>query len=205
MIEIIERARKTFVGTIEISKNFAFLVADGKQMPYDLFIPLRSLKGAKSGEKAIARITEWPAGGKNPIGEVIEVIGFPGSNETEMHSILAEFELPYKFTEEVENAAAGLPVDIPEEEYKTRRDFREIPTFTIDPKDAKDFDDALSIQKLPDGNWEIGVHIADVTYYVKPKTILEEEARDRATSVYLVDRVVPMLPEKLSNMVCSLR
>lgn len=205
VIEIVERARKTFVGTIEISKNFAFLVADGKQMPYDLFIPLRSLNGAKNGQKAIAKITEWPAGGKNPIGEVIEVIGFPGSNETEMHSILAEFELPYKFPEDVEAAAARLPVEIPAEEYKKRRDFREVPTFTIDPKDAKDFDDALSLQKLPNGNWEVGVHIADVTYYVDLKSILEEEARVRATSVYLVDRVVPMLPEKLSNNVCSLR
>ncbi len=205
VIEIIERARKTFVGTIEISKNFAFLVADGKQMPYDLFIPLRSLNGAKNGQKAIAKITEWPAGGKNPIGEVIEVIGFPGSNETEMHSILAEFELPYKFPEDVEAAAARLPIEIPAEEYKKRRDFRDIPTFTIDPKDAKDFDDALSLRKLPSGNWEVGVHIADVTYYVDLKSILEEEARVRATSVYLVDRVVPMLPEKLSNNVCSLR
>lgn len=205
VIEIIERARKTFVGTIEISKNFAFLVADGKQMPYDLFIPLRSLNGAKNGQKAIAKITEWPAGGKNPIGEVIEVIGFPGSNETEMHAILAEFELPYKFSEEVEASAARIPVEIPQSEYKSRRDFRQIPTFTIDPKDAKDFDDALSIQKLANGNWEVGVHIADVTYYVDIKSILEEEARLRATSVYLVDRVVPMLPEKLSNNVCSLR
>ncbi len=205
VVEIIERARKTFVGTIEISKNFAFLVADGKQMPYDLFIPLRSLNGAKNGQKAIAKITEWPAGGKNPIGEVIEVIGFPGSNETEMHSILAEFELPYKFPEDVEAAAARLPIEIPAEEYKKRRDFRDIPTFTIDPKDAKDFDDALSLRKLPSGNWEVGVHIADVTYYVDLKSILEEEARVRATSVYLVDRVVPMLPEKLSNNVCSLR
>ncbi len=205
VVEILERARKTFVGIIEISKNFAFLVADGKQMPYDLFIPLRSLNGAKNGQKAIAKITEWPAGGKNPIGEVVEVIGFPGINETEMHAILAEFELPYKFPEDVDAAAGRLPVEIPEEEYKKRRDFREVPTFTIDPKDAKDFDDALSIQKLPNNNWEIGVHIADVTYYVESKSILEEEARVRATSVYLVDRVVPMLPEKLSNNVCSLR
>lgn len=205
VVEIIERARKTFVGTIEISKNFAFLVADGKQMPYDLFIPLRSLNGAKNGQKAIARITEWPAGGKNPIGEVVEVIGFPGTNETEMHAILAEFELPYKFPEDVEAAAGRLPVEIPDPEYKKRRDFRKVPTFTIDPKDAKDFDDALSLQKLPNGHWEVGVHIADVTYYVELKSILEEEARVRATSVYLVDRVVPMLPEKLSNNVCSLR
>jgi ribonuclease R len=205
VVEIIERARKTFVGIIEISKNFAFLVADGKQMPYDLFIPLRSLNGAKNGQKAIARITEWPAGGKNPIGEVTEVIGFPGSNETEMHAILAEFELPYKFPEDVEAVAGRLPVEIPDSEYKKRRDFRNVPTFTIDPKDAKDFDDALSLQKLPNGHWEVGVHIADVTYYVELKSILEEEARVRATSVYLVDRVVPMLPEKLSNNVCSLR
>jgi ribonuclease R len=205
VVEIIERARKTFVGIIEISKNFAFLVADGKQMPYDLFIPLRSLNGAKNGQKAIARITEWPAGGKNPIGEVTEVIGFPGSNETEMHAILAEFELPYKFPEDVEAVAGRLPVEIPDSEYKKRRDFRNVPTFTIDPKDAKDFDDALSLHKLPNGHWEVGVHIADVTYYVELKSILEEEARVRATSVYLVDRVVPMLPEKLSNNVCSLR
>jgi ribonuclease R len=204
-VEIIERARKTFVGTVEISKNFAFLAADSKQMPYDIFIPLKSLKGAKNGQKAIGRITEWPTGGKNPIGEIVEVIGFPGSNETEMHAILAEFELPYRFPEEIEAAAAKIPVEIPKEEYHKRRDFREVPTFTIDPKDAKDFDDALSIQKLPDGNWEVGVHIADVTYYIDQKSILEEEARIRATSVYLVDRVVPMLPEKLSNNVCSLR
>ncbi len=205
VVEIIERARKTFVGTIEISKSFAFLVVDGKQMPYDLFIPLRSLKGALHGQKAIAKITEWPAGGKNPIGEVTEVIGFPGTNETEMHSILAEFELPYKFSEEVEAAAANIKDEIPKEEYAKRRDFREVPTFTIDPKDAKDFDDALSFQKLPNGHYEIGVHIADVTYYVTPKSVLDEEAINRATSVYLVDRVVPMLPEKLSNAVCSLR
>lgn len=205
VVEILERARKTFVGTIEISKNFAFLVSDGKQMPFDLFIPLRALHGAKNGQKAICRITEWPSGAKNPIGEVLEVIGFPGSHETEMHAILAEFELPYKFSDDVENAAASIKEEIPAEEYAKRRDFRKTPTFTIDPTDAKDFDDALSLKKLENGNWEVGVHIADVTYYVKPKSVLDEEALTRATSVYLVDRVVPMLPEKLSNKVCSLR
>jgi ribonuclease R len=205
VVEIIERARTTFVGIIEISKNFAFLVPSGKQIPFDIFIPIRSLKEAKDGQKAVAKIVEWPSGTKNPIGEVIEVLGFPGQNETEMHAILAEFELPYHFLKEVEDAAGELSDKISPEEYKRRRDFRGIPTFTIDPTDAKDFDDALSMRKLKNGLWEVGVHIADVSHYVQPNDILDEEALNRATSVYLVDRVVPMLPERLSNFICSLR
>lgn len=205
VVEIIKRAKDSIVGVIEMSKNFAFLVPDGKQIPFDIFIPTRSLNKAKNGQKAVVRITEWPSGNKNPIGEVIDVLGFPGENETEMHAILAEFELPSKFSAEVDAAANAISDKIPDEEYKTRRDFRGITTFTIDPADAKDFDDALSLRKLDNGNWEVGVHIADVTYYVKPGTILEEEASTRATSVYLVDRVVPMLPERISNFVCSLR
>ena len=205
VIQIIERARDSFVGIIEISKDFAFLLPDNRKMPYDLFIPLDKLNGAKNGEKAIARITDWPEKVKNPFGEVVEVLGQPGENETEMHSILAEFDLPYKFPEEVNQAAEEISDVIPEDEIKKRRDFRKITTFTIDPHDAKDFDDALSLEKLDNGLFRIGVHIADVTHYVTPKSIVDEEGSDRATSVYLVDRVVPMLPERLSNFICSLR
>ncbi len=205
VIEIIERARDTFVGIVEVSRNFAFFLPDSRQMPYDLFIPLDKLNGAADGQKVIAKITEWPRNSKNPFGEIIEVLGAPGDNETEMHAILAEFGLPYKFPEEVEKEAEAIPEKITKADYQKRRDFREIPTFTIDPEDAKDFDDALSLQKLPNGNWEAGIHIADVSHYVRPKTLLNQEAYKRGTSVYLVDRVVPMLPEKLSNNVCSLR
>jgi ribonuclease R len=205
VIEILKRARDTFVGTVEVSDRFAFFLPDSRQMPFDLFIPVDKLNGARDGQKVIARITDWPRRAKNPLGEVIEVLGDPGENETEMHAILSEYGLPYRFSEEVEAEAAKIPDKIPEPEYKSRRDFREVPTFTIDPEDAKDFDDALSLRKLPGGHWEAGIHIADVTYYVKPKTLLEQEAYQRGTSVYLVDRVVPMLPEKLSNKVCSLR
>jgi len=161
--------------------------------------------GAKHGQKAIARIMDWPERARNPFAEIIDVLGDAGNNNTEMHAILAEFDLPYKYPEAVDQAANRIPEEIPEDEFKNRRDFRKVPTFTIDPADAKDFDDALSLQKLENGLWEIGVHIADVTYYVKPESLLEDEAYNRATSVYLVDRVVPMLPEKLSNGVCSLR
>lgn len=205
VVDIIERARNSFVGIIETSKNYAFLVPSGKQIPFDIFVPTKSLNGAKNGEKAVVKITEWPAGAKNPIGEVVEVLGMPGLHETEMHAILAEFELPYRFAPEIDAAANALSEQIPSEEYKKRRDFRNITTFTIDPKDAKDFDDALSLQKLPNGHWEVGVHIADVTHYIKPGSVLDDEGLDRATSVYLVDRVVPMLPERLSNHICSLR
>jgi ribonuclease R len=205
VVEILERARNTFVGTVEISRNYAFLLPDSRKMPFDIFIPLEKLKGVKHGQKAIARITEWPEKVKNPFGEIVDILGYPGENDTEMHSILAEFELPIKFPKEVEAYAETIPDVITPEELKERRDFRKVPTFTIDPADAKDFDDALSLQPLEEGLWEVGVHIADVSYYVKPKTILDDDAYDRGTSVYLVDRVVPMLPEKLSNGVCSLR
>ncbi len=204
VIEIIERAKSVFVGTIQTSKNFAFLVPTGK-VGFDIFIPLEKLKGAKNGQKAIAEITEWPVRARSPFGEIIEVLGDSGDNDAEMHAILAEYELPHKFPENVNKAAEKIPLEIPQEEYQNRRDFRKITTFTIDPEDAKDFDDALSLRKLENGNMEVGIHIADVTFYVVPNTIIEEEAQSRATSVYLVDRVVPMLPERLSNGVCSLR
>ena len=205
VVEIIKKSTESFVGVIEISKNFAFMVANSRQMPYDVFIPLTKLQGAQNGDKVIVKITEWPEKYKNPFGEVVNVLGKPGENDTEMHAILAEFDLPYKFDKKVEDAANEISEIITEADYKERKDFRNITTFTIDPTDAKDFDDALSIQKLENGNWEVGVHIADVTHYVKKKSIVEEEAYERATSVYLVDRVVPMIPEKLSNLVCSLR
>jgi ribonuclease R len=204
ILEILERAKSVFVGTVQISRNFAFLIPSGK-VGFDIFIPLEKLKGAKDGQKAVAEILEWPGNARSPIGEIKDVLGDAGNNDTEMHAILAEFELPYKFPVNVDHAAEKIPLEIPDEEIKKRRDMREIVTFTIDPHDAKDFDDALSLQKLKNGNWEVGVHIADVTHYVVPNTIIEDEAQSRATSVYLVDRVVPMLPERLSNGVCSLR
>lgn len=205
VVEIIKRKKTTFVGTVEISRNYAFLVPVGKQMPYDIFIPLGKLNGAQEGEKAIAQITEWPKKSKNPVGQILNVLGKPGENDTEMHAILAEYDLPYQFPEKVNEAAEEISDEITDEEVALRRDFRSVTTFTIDPHDAKDFDDALSVKKLENGNWEIGVHIADVTHYVRKGSIIEQEAFDRATSVYLVDRVVPMLPERLSNGVCSLR
>lgn len=205
IVEIIERAKEEFVGTIEISKNFGFLVPDNKKMLVDLYIPKEALKGAKHGEKAIARITDWPEHASSPFGEVVEVLGKQGEHDVEIHSILAEYGLPRHFPPAVEAEADKVSDTISKEEIAKRRDFRDTLTFTIDPHDAKDFDDALSLKKLDNGNWEIGVHIADVTHYVTPGSELEEEAVKRATSVYLVDRVVPMLPEKLSNMVCSLR
>lgn len=205
IVEVLERARVKFVGTIQLSPKFAFLVPDNNRVHVDIYIPLENLKGAKDGQKAIAQIVEWPKNGVNPIGEIIDVLGNVGENNTEMHAILAEYGLPYEFPKDVERAADLIPVTITKEEIAKRRDFREITTFTIDPVDAKDFDDALSIQRLNNGNWEIGVHIADVSHYVKPGSIIDKEAIARATSVYLVDRVVPMLPEILSNNVCSLR
>jgi ribonuclease R len=204
VVEVIERSRTTFVGTVELMPNFAFLIPDSKNMPFDLFIPLSKINGAKQGQKAVARVVDWDPKSKNPVAEIIDVLGYPGQHETEMHAILAEFELPYNFTEEVESASKEISEVITEADIKGRRDFRKIPTFTIDPADAKDFDDALSLRKLDSGNWEVGVHIADVTHYVKPESILDKEAKQRATSVYLVDRVVPMLPERLSNHICSL-
>ncbi len=205
IVEVLERAKIKFVGTIQISPRFAFLVPSNNKVHVDIYIPLDKLNRAKNGQKAIAKITEWPKNGVNPIGEIIEVLGDVGENNTEMHAILAEFGLPYEFPKDVERSADLIPIKITAEEISKRRDFRDITTFTIDPVDAKDFDDALSIQKLKNGNWEIGVHIADVSHYVKPSSMIDQEAISRATSVYLVDRVVPMLPEVLSNNVCSLR
>jgi ribonuclease R len=205
VIEIVERSKAAFVGIIEIGKYHAFLLTDSKILSNDIFIPREKLKGAKNGQKALVKIIEWPDKANNPIGEVVDVLGDAGNNQTEMHAILAEFGLPYKYPENVEKAARKIPTEITQEDIKTREDYREVMTFTIDPKDAKDFDDALSIQKLKNGNWEIGVHIADVTHYVKPGSLIDKEAATRATSVYLVDRTIPMLPESLSNGLCSLR
>lgn len=205
IVEVLERASDQFVGMVEISKGFAFLIPQSKNMPVDIFIPENKINGAKNGEKAIARITDWPKNAKNPFGEITEVIGKPGNNEVEMQSILASWDFPLKFPDKVIAEADKIPSIIPEEDIRQRKDFRNVFTCTIDPYDAKDFDDALSLRKLENGHWEIGVHIADVSHYVKPGSALDEEAYERGTSVYLVDRVIPMLPEKLSNMVCSLR
>ncbi|PKP23013.1 MAG: ribonuclease R [Bacteroidetes bacterium HGW-Bacteroidetes-21] len=205
VVEIIKRAKNTYVGTAQLSHGFAFVVPDGKSLANDIFIPPDKLKGVKDGQKVIASITDWPASNKNPVGEIIEVLGFAGEHAVEMNAIMAEFELPVAFPAEVEEEAKNIPLKITAAEIKKRRDFRKITTFTIDPEDAKDFDDALSIQRLDNGNYEIGVHIADVTHYVDPESLLEKEAQNRATSVYLVDRVIPMLPENLSNFLCSLR
>ncbi|MFL5764861.1 MAG: ribonuclease R [Bacteroidia bacterium] len=205
IVEVIQRGKTEFVGTVQVSAKFAFLVPSNAKIHTDIYIPIEKLNGAKDGQKAIAKITQWPANGVNPIGEITAVLGNVGENNTEMHAILAEYGLPYEFPKDVERAADLIPVKISKEEISRRRDFRDITTFTIDPVDAKDFDDALSIQKLKNGNWEIGVHIADVSHYVKPGSMIDKEAISRATSVYLVDRVVPMLPEILSNNVCSLR
>lgn len=205
VIEILEHKESTFVGTLQVTKGFAFLVTENRKLANDIFIPADGLKGGKNGQKAIVRIVEWPENAKNPIGEVLDVLGAAGDNTTEMHAILAEYGLPYKYPEAVEQAAAKISDLISEEEIALREDFRQVLTITIDPKDAKDFDDAISMRRLPNGNWEVGVHIADVTHYVKPGSIIDKEAEARATSVYLVDRTIPMLPERLCNQICSLR
>lgn len=205
VIEILEKGKREFVGIIERNKKYSFVIVDKRYIPYDIFVDNDDTMNAKNGQKVVVKITEWPKKAKNPIGKVTKVLGDVGNNETEMHAILEEFDLPYRFTKEIEDEANALPDEIPASEIKSRRDFRDVLTFTIDPADAKDFDDALSIEFLEDETYQIGVHIADVTFYVRPDTKLEEEAQKRGTSVYLVDRVVPMLPEKLSNNVCSLR
>ena len=205
IIEIIDRAKTEFVGVLQMNKNFGFVVPDDIRMYADIFIAKKHINGAENGDKVLVTMTDWPENSKNPFGKITTVLGKPGDHNTEMHSILVEYNLPYKFPKEVEEDAAKLPIEITEKEIAKRRDFRDILTFTIDPKTAKDFDDALSFQLLENGNYEIGIHIADVSHYVQENTILEEEAYHRATSVYLVDRVVPMLPEVLSNNVCSLR
>ena len=205
VVEVIKRAKTEFVGTIKITPKFAFVVPDSHKLHVDFFIRLNDTNGAKDGQKVLIKFKEWKSGEQNPTATVESVFGFPGEHKTEMNAIMAEYGLPEHFPDVVEAEAKKLPVNITKEEISKRRDFREITTFTIDPVDAKDFDDALSIQKLENGNWEIGVHIADVSHYLKPGTILDKEAVNRATSVYLVDRVIPMLPEVLSNFVCSLR
>ena len=205
VVEILERVKTKFVGTIERSGNFAFLIPNRRFMPYDIFIPLKDLKNGKTGQKAIAQIVEWPQRAKNPIGKIIDILGNEGENNTEINAILAEYDLPYSFPKRIDQAAKKISGEISEMEISHRKDFRNITTFTIDPDDAKDFDDALSIKQLKNKNWQVGVHIADVTFYVRPNTAIEKEAYKRATSIYLVDRVIPMLPERLSNNICSLR
>lgn len=205
VIEILQRANDTFVGTLEVEKSYAFLVTENRTLANDIFIPKDKLKGGKTGDKAVVKVTEWPDKAKNPIGQVLDILGKAGDNTTEMHAILAEFGLPYVYPQSVEKAADKIPAEISAEEIARREDFRKVTTFTIDPKDAKDFDDALSIRPLKDRLWEVGVHIADVTHYVKEGSIIDKEAEKRATSVYLVDRTIPMLPERLCNFICSLR
>lgn len=203
--QIIERKRTTFVGVVQMQKNFAFVVPTDRRMYTDIFVPKADCNGAEDGDKVLVRITQWTSRANSPYGVVEKVLGKPGEHHTEMHAILAEYGLPHEFPAEVEAYAQGLDTTIKQEEIARRRDMRGVLTFTIDPRDAKDFDDALSFQVLENGNFEIGVHIADVSHYVQPNTILDDEAYQRATSVYLVDRVVPMLPEVLSNFACSLR
>ena len=203
--EIIKRSDKQFVGTLQVRKDYAYLLTEDRTLANDIFIPRNMLKKGQSGDKAIVKIVEWPENAKNPIGKVIDILGQAGDNTTEMHAILAEFGLPYVYPKNVETAAENISDIITPEDYAEREDFREITTFTIDPKDAKDFDDALSIRPLKPGLWEVGVHIADVTHYVKEGSCIDREAEKRATSVYLVDRTIPMLPERLCNLLCSLR
>ncbi|MFD1315011.1 ribonuclease R [Namhaeicola litoreus] len=205
VIEILKRSKTEFVGVTELHENFAFVIPDDAKMYCDIFIAKENVVDVEDGDKVLASIIDWPEKSKNPFGKIMQVLGKPGDHDTEMHSILLEYGLPYKFPDEVEKFAENIPIEISEEEVKKRKDFREILTFTIDPKDAKDFDDALSFEVLENGNFKIGIHIADVSHYVKEKTLLDDEAYNRGTSVYLVDRVVPMLPEILSNNVCSLR
>ncbi len=204
--EILERAHDQFVGRLKVERDFAYLVPDGNVFANNIILPKNRLKGGKTGEKVVVKVTKWPEGdNKNIIGEVVDVLGEQGDNDVEMHSILAQYGLPYKYPKRVEEAAEKISAEITEQDYKEREDFRNVTTFTIDPHDAKDFDDALSIRRLADNLWEVGVHIADVSHYVTEGSIIDKEAQKRATSVYLVDRTIPMLPERLCNFICSLR
>ncbi|MCH2229413.1 MAG: ribonuclease R [Crocinitomicaceae bacterium] len=205
ILNVVERERTQFVGTIQMHDNFAFLVPDNSRVGTDIYIRKEKLKGAKNGDKALAKITVWPKSQDNPYGEVIEVLGNTGGNDVEMISILVNQGLDYQFNEDVLSESETLTLELDKKEIAKRRDFRDVLTFTIDPHDAKDFDDALSIKKLQNGHVEVGVHIADVSHYVRPGMAMDKEALKRSNSVYLVDRVIPMLPEQLSNMVCSLR
>ena len=205
IVEVLERARTEFVGIFSISHGYAFVVSERVTMPLNFYIPRGCYKRAKDGQKVIVKMTDWPDNSRNPFGEVVKVLGYPGENNVEMQSILLEYEYPLEFPKDVEKEANKISDKIPSSEIKNRRDFRDVFTITIDPKDAKDFDDAISYRKLPNGNHEVGVHIADVSHYVKPGSAIDREAQERGTSVYLVDRTIPMLPEKLCNNVCSLR
>ncbi|MBE6297203.1 MAG: ribonuclease R [Bacteroidales bacterium] len=205
VVEIVKRVHNTFVGELRVERHYAFLAIESRIMPQDIFIPKDMLKGGKNGDKAVVKLLEWPVDSKNPIGKVIDILGKSGENDTEMNAILAEYGLPYKYPEAVEEAAAKIPATITAEEISSRKDFRDVTTFTIDPADAKDFDDALSVRKAGNGLWEIGVHIADVSHYVTEGSAIDKEAFKRATSIYLVDRTIPMLPEQLCNNLCSLR
>jgi len=205
VVSVLKRKKTEFVGTIQKNEKFAFFVPDDRKVTIDFFIPLQKLNGAENRQKVIATLVDWPGNAESPFGAVKEILGFPGDNDTEMLSILADYGFPLDFPDSVKEDAAKIDTSISEKEIAKREDFRKITTFTIDPKDAKDFDDAISYRVLENGNTEVGVHIADVTHYVTPGSALEREAKDRATSVYLVDRVIPMLPEVLSNQVCSLR
>jgi len=205
VVEILEHTQSRFVGVLEVQKHFAFLVMDSKYLSNDIFIPKEDMNGAENGDKVVVEIVEWPEKANNPVGKVIDILGKPGLNDTEMHAILAQYDLPYKYPGEVEKFAALIPEKIDQKEIAKREDFRDVFTITIDPKDAKDFDDALSIREIAPASWEVGVHIADVTHYVRPGDLVDREAANRATSIYLVDRTIPMLPERLSNGLCSLR
>ena len=205
VVEILQRHKMEFTGIVKLSERYAFFIPDDRKMMHDIFIPITELNGAKNGIKAVAEITDWPAGAKNPVGRIKHVLGNQGDNDTEMNAILAEYGFPLSFPAEVEKDAEEIPADITPQEIAKRRDFRDVTTFTIDPFDAKDFDDAISFKVLDNGNYEVGVHIADVSHYIIPDSPLDKEAFDRGTSVYLVDRVIPMLPERLSNGLCSLR
>lgn len=205
VVEILEHSQSKFVGQLELQKHFAFIVLDSKFLANDIFIPKEDLNGARDGDKVVVEIVEWPAKAKNPIGKIVDILGRPGENDTEMHAILAQYDLPYSYPEEMAKYAESISDHIDKNEILKRLDFRDVPTFTIDPEDAKDFDDALSIRQLSPGLWEVGIHIADVTHYVKPGDPIDREAENRALSIYLVDRTIPMLPERLSNFICSLR
>lgn len=205
VIEIVKRAKDRFVGILKVERNYAFLLTQDRTLSSDIFIPKNYLKKGKTGDKAVVQMVEWPDDQKNPIGKVIDILGKAGDNDAEMHSILAEYDLPYDYPKTVEDAADTIKDGVTAEEISRREDFRNVTTFTIDPRNAKDFDDALSIRSVGKGLWEVGVHIADVTFYLKEGGIIDKEAFKRSTSVYLVDRTVPMLPERLCNYLCSLR
>lgn len=205
ILSILERSNRNYVGVAEIDRSAIFVCCHTSRFSIDIYLPRKAHPEVEAGDKLLVRIKEWPEGSKSPIGELIENLGPSGDNDAEMHAILAEYNLPYRFEQEVEEAAAAISDQIDEKELATRRDFRDTPTFTIDPADAKDFDDALSIKKVGDGLWEVGVHIADVSHYITPDSVIDREAQERGTSVYLVDRTVPMLPERLCNEICSLR